>query len=398
MRGELTAERCREFAEQLDVPAPQLAETLRFRVGLAWQRCGENERAQETYSTVAGEGALLAAVQNNLGVIASESGLLEEAQGHLRRAVELDASLRTARVNLGHIHRMRYRDGGAQSAFDASMQQFQAALFLNPNDATAHTGLAHLYYERALKGESSYAVLARFALVEAWRLDMERGERSADSANLSGLLALHEGHISRALREFRSAIKLDPQAAAPRINAAYVLARTHAFHEAAQHLEVASRALGDRSVLVALSLGVARTGDEDFDGALDAYARARSLAPVDPRVDYNLATLYERHIYPAVNADGLNELHAAVEHYERFLDAVADDPRYSRAAARTRRRLEELHRWLEPNVRPHGDYEEARELERLQREQDALRRTHLLELERRARAAWDAQHPNPEGP
>lgn len=385
MDGSLTAELCHDFVDQLETTSLGANEpsALRFRVGLAWQACGENERSRGAYAAIQGDDLLFAAAQNNLAVLASRSGLRSQAKHHLLQAIQHDPSLRVAQINLGHADRKRYRASGTLDAFESSQRRFQSVLLMDPEDSDAHIGLARLYYDRAAHGQSSYAVLARFALGEAARLEAARGVRSAESINLAGLLDLHSGHVSRALRGFEDAISIDPNALAPRINAAYVLLRTRDFRAAARHLEVASGSLGDRSVTVALALGVARAGSKEFDEALEAYGHARELGPSDPRVDYNLAALHEHHLATA-DGDPFDSLRAAVDHYERFLARAVGDPRYASAAARAQARLEALRGWDDVVCRPTLNDDVAVELERLYREQEALERARLLELERRA--------------
>ena len=254
----------------------------------------------------------------------------------------------------------------------------------NPRDIGAREGLACLYYARALRGERSYATLAEFIIHEH-----TQGQPSAELLNLRGLVALEDGEPIRALRAFRLAIDAEPGAVAPRVNAARVLVEARAFDDALEHLDAVSDAVTGRlAVDVFLSIGNAKLGLWQFAGAEEAYEHAKAIDSTDPRAEFNLGLL--KFIRAGhVDSDVVEEMKSARLHFETFVSAAEFDARSGVAVARARDALADIDQWLdEPTscrIEP-----EARRLEELQRLQEAQERRRLLELERKAKAALEA--------
>jgi tetratricopeptide (TPR) repeat protein len=91
----------------------------------------------------------------------------------------------------------------------------------------------------------------------------------------------------------RVACRLEPDAAEAHFKLALILAETHRLGEAAQALEEAVK-LDRRHARAWYNLGLARNGLGDISGALDALARAETLASNDPQIPYARATILAR--------------------------------------------------------------------------------------------------------
>lgn len=140
-------------------------------------------------------------------VLASEDhvswGRLEEAQGSLRRAVELtplDAELHEA---LGDIERALSRWRGDPATRDRALASYAIATALNPRDASLFAS-----YAEALMGAERYA-----AAHEALDGALGRDPNNASYHALRGRLAEAEGRPVAALAAYRRAqtIKPNPQ-------------------------------------------------------------------------------------------------------------------------------------------------------------------------------------------
>jgi tetratricopeptide (TPR) repeat protein len=100
--------------------------------------------------------------------------------------------------------------------------------------------------------------------------------------------ALRQAEIHRAAREYgaalaayEQAIHLDPDAPLPWLRAGEVLLQQHRFERAATAFKEAGRRHSAFAAL--LGLGESYAGQGDWTAAMDAWARARSLVPGDPR-------------------------------------------------------------------------------------------------------------------
>lgn len=165
-----------------------------------------------------------------------ESGDLDQAGIHLRKALEAGPELAPARFQLGEVLRRQGRP-------DEAAEQYRHALRLNPGHAAAHNGLGLIRKER----DQIEAALEHFRL--AVRSDLLSAEAHANS----GTIFLQEGQVEEATREFHRALQIEPN-----------------------------------NPGVYRSLGVVRAGLGRHPQAVGAFRQAISLKPDDAEAHYNL--------------------------------------------------------------------------------------------------------------
>ncbi|MXZ34304.1 MAG: tetratricopeptide repeat protein [Acidobacteria bacterium] len=165
-----------------------------------------------------------------------ESGDLDQAGIHLRKALEAGPELAPARFQLGEVLRRQGRP-------DEAAEQYRHALRLNPGHAAAHNGLGLILKER----DQIEAALEHFRL--AVRGDLLSAEAHANS----GTIFLQEGQVEEATREFHRALQIEPN-----------------------------------NPGVYRSLGVVRAGLGRHPQAVGAFRQAISLKPDDAEAHYNL--------------------------------------------------------------------------------------------------------------
>ena len=171
-----------------------------------------------------------------LALVQVESGDLDQAAIHLRRALEADPELAPARFRLGEVLRKQGRP-------DEAAEQYRHALRLNPGHAAAHNGLGLILKER----KQVEAALEHFRL--AVRSDLLSAEAHANS----GTVFLQEGQAEEASREFHRALQIEPD-----------------------------------NPGVYRSLGVAQAGLDRHRQAVGTFRQSVSLKPDDAEVHYNL--------------------------------------------------------------------------------------------------------------
>lgn len=393
--GTLDETTCQQHADAFNLRFQRTGNALeRFNTGVVWEACGEPKKAEAAYLDAARARPKLPQVHNNLGTLAYRDGRVDEAIDHFTDALKLQPTAIAPRHNLAHLYRERYRDAGDGADFDRAQRQLQAVLAVDSENLEAYEGLARLYYDRASGGDRSYALLANLVITQAQRTENVGGETSAELWNLRGLLAVLQREPTRALQSFNEAIERDPDMVDARLNAALIELELRNFEAAEENLTVASKlAKGARASEAALALGVAKRGVRDFAGAEKAYARAHQLDTNDPRAFYNMGILYQDHIGPSKDTNGLRENEIAKERFQRFLRDAGADAEFVQAAASAKLRVANIDEYAEIIDAQEEIQAEVERLEALERQQREERRKELLLLERKAREALETADP-----
>lgn len=171
-----------------------------------------------------------------LALVQVESGDLDQAGVHLRRALEADPELAPARFRLGEVLRKQGRP-------EEAVEQYRHALRLNPGHAAAHNGLGLILKERQQVE----------AALEHFRMALGSDPLLADAHANSGTIFLQQGQVEEAAREFHRALQIEPN-----------------------------------NPGVYRSLGVARAGLGRHEQAVSDFRQAISLKPEDAEAHYNL--------------------------------------------------------------------------------------------------------------
>ncbi len=130
---------------------------------------------------------------NNLGLLATREGRMEEAAGYFQRALEINPNLTVALDNLGNAYRQMRRWKDAQ-------QVFQHAIEIAPGDAEAHYGLGMVF---AQNGEDDGA-LGELQKALAFRPDYP------EALNNLGVLFLNLRRVDDAIRSFQRCMQVVP--------------------------------------------------------------------------------------------------------------------------------------------------------------------------------------------
>jgi tetratricopeptide (TPR) repeat protein/TolB-like protein len=242
---------------------------------------------------------------------------LNEAQAYSQKAVELDNSIPAVYVTLAQIH-------DEQGKHDLAVQEYQHALQLNPNDASALKGMAKSYenagrmadaekaFEKAAALQpnnwTGYNDLAAFyhqqgkypqaiaAFKQALQLTPDNAELYF---NLGATYIDQGGAQSMPLAEqaLKKSISLNPNYVAY-ANLGFLYSNEKRYSESASATEQALR-LNDKDYMVWNDLMIAYEGANEPDKAATARKRAEQLAekvvatrPQDALTQSTLATMY----------------------------------------------------------------------------------------------------------
>lgn len=192
---EMRAERAENEASSKLAVNPNDTEALNLRA-LARMQFGRYQEAYEDLRHAVSLRPDSAVYQSNLGIVLWKLGRFEDAVAAQRAALKLDAKNFTAHYQLG---RFLLRIGSREQLVEAAAH-LRRALELEPQQYNVRFDLISAY--RAL-GEGAQATS---------QLDLLRDARPSDPRVFytSGLLLTDRGDLESAIREFREALRRDP--------------------------------------------------------------------------------------------------------------------------------------------------------------------------------------------
>jgi tetratricopeptide (TPR) repeat protein len=276
-------------------PAPALPPPQALMLAEQHRRAGRLRDA-ETLSRGAMEGAPgSAAAAHQLGLIAYQSNKLDEAIGHISRAIELDAGVAIYHANLGEMCRLAGRpeeaighgrralaldpdNPGALSnvgialfelkRFDEALDHYARALALSPDFVEAHSN----------RGNALYA-LGRLPEAEAaHRRALELNPGFVQAWNNLGTVLRNLKRPEEALEAYRKALALTPNDPDTLDNLALALRDLDRLDEAVATLRRAL-AVETRNDKIHLHLGSVLIDQHKVDEAAAAAERALALNP-----------------------------------------------------------------------------------------------------------------------
>ncbi len=270
----------------------------------------------------------------SLGLILARRGQFDEAIAQYRKALEIRPDFTDARNNLGLILARR-----GQS--DEAIAQYQKALEINPNDMQAHGNLGAALAENGRLDEAIahfQAVLAikpdfelghynlGKALTKYGRLDeaiveyqkaLEINPNHAETLNEFGLALVQCGRLNEAITQYEKAVKIRPDYAEALDNLGNALAGCGRTEEAIASYRKAVEVNPDYAEAYS-NLGLALAGRGRVEEAIANYRKALESKPDAAAVHNNLGLALA----------GRGEIDEALGHYRQ---ALAVEPKYAEA-------------------------------------------------------------------
>jgi len=300
---------------------------------LTWRQSAMYADIEALWRTTLARNPACWMAHNNLGVVISQKGKIDEAIVHYRTALQMQPDYSDADYNLGNALLQKGEIDGAISYFQEAMKlepsymaqeglgtalvrrgevheaifQFQAALKLRPNDPDGHSNLAVVlirdgrvdeaiaHWRESLKIRPDNAQIQTYLAAvllrkgqakEAaahWQKSLELQPGNADTANNLGIAISQEGRVTEAIALWEKTLALQPGNVSAQSNLAWVLATSAdpAIRDGAKAVEFAKKALqlsggNNPKIFRLLAAGYAESGR--FSEAIDTAQRGWELA------------------------------------------------------------------------------------------------------------------------
>ena len=236
---------------------------------------------------------------NNLGIVLSQKGEIDEAIAHYRKTLEMSPDFAEADYNLGNALLQK-------GEIDAAIVHCQRAVRIQPNDPEAQVALGNALFKKGLIDESivhyqkalairPYYVTAHYNLSSAF---LKKGEidkaifhcqavlstqpEHADAHTILANAFLQKGEIGNAIEQYKKTPEIAPRSVPALNNLAWILATYSepAFRDGTKALELAQRAnelSGRNNPIILRTLAAAHANVGQFSTAVEVGQLALSL-------------------------------------------------------------------------------------------------------------------------
>jgi tetratricopeptide (TPR) repeat protein len=340
----------KSFLAAADEHGKHFAEAY-YNAGVAYHRCGNVAEARKHYGTVLEKNPRAHRARLQLARLAAlENGetRLEGPIAEIERAIQ-DSDFQNVEA-LVELARLQMKRGGSAATsdgaddFERAKKSLQRALAVDDGYMPAHNQLAIYYLERAKreagKKRSSFARGTEGRRAQTHALDLalvvatqaaRKQPTFAPLHNTLGLIAVEQGDMTRAVRAFAEARRLDRSFYEAHMNFASVNLSFRGFAEAetAYRAGIALRPKDyDAHVGLALALrGQAEGGSEDkkLAEAEALLEKAKKLDPARPEAFFNHAVLVQG-FRTKDERTAKAQLGRAIELYGSFVERAKGKP------------------------------------------------------------------------
>lgn len=341
--------RCAALAERFAAVYQQhkLVEA-RFNVATLWEECGDTAKAGQLYRELLQAHPGYGPALNNLGRAALAAGRRGEAADLFGRAKTGGSS--DGYVNIALLERDQALAGN-EAALRSAVDNIHRALAVDSYNIQAYGVLATLVYDRART--TAEFETARLICVQA----IKQRPDYAPVYNVLGLVLLRMNEVTRALRQFRQAVELDPAFTEAHMNIGAITLGFRDYKTAEQSFSKVLTLRPEAAIRfqATIGLGVAYRGQRRFDEALAQYRAAEALDAGHPAVAFDIGVLLQDYLFDAGNpGKAIEQLRQARTLLQRFAGAASVDAAKRADAQRRIKNIEELLPMMEEQQRLQG--------------------------------------------
>lgn len=280
-----------------------------LRLGEAWLRRDEPEKARPFFEKVAEQKDYRAAAHYGLGRVDAAAKDYEAAVEHFETALELQPGASKIHYQLG----LAYRSLGKREEAESHLEAYGRVEVGFPDPVLGAL-------KQAASGAAAHLQAANHALVRGENELAEREYRKVlaiepdhvESRRSLGLALWRMGNLDEAIEQYRMAFELDPTDPQNPHSLAILLAEKGLYDEAVRYLE-ATLELDPESVRAHLDLADALLGAGRPEAALDRHRHVLTLDPHSRAAQFGEAAV-------------LAELGRVEEAIEKLRKIVAADP------------------------------------------------------------------------
>jgi tetratricopeptide (TPR) repeat protein len=234
-----------------------------------------------------------------------DAGDMDQAVAEFQAAVALEPDNASAHMHLGAAY-------GEQARYDQAGAELLKALELKPDYAKAHTNLCMVYWSQNMLDQALAECQA------ALKLD----DDDPDTYNHFGVIYLMQEKPAEAIAQFQQAIQLDPDHDWAHNNLGRAYSNQGQFDQAIAELKEALRINPDHAT-AHYNLGLTYARQELYEQAIPEYETAVKLD----------ASLTSAHMDMAIIYREMGQTEEAIAQFETYLELEPDDPQ--RAALET---------------------------------------------------------------
>jgi tetratricopeptide (TPR) repeat protein len=371
------AEVAKKFETAHDEEKSRQFSEATFNAGLAYQRCGNDEKAKSYFEKAIKEDGKAHSAKAQLALYQYKADSNEDAAISTLQQAVLDAQFQNvpALVNLAMFQMQRdsaQGGDGCKDDMECAKKNLQRALAIDDAYMPAFNQLALYYFQQAKKRAGGTKVSAKGARGRSITTNAAMGKRAdvqqlelaalvasqamkknagyAPIHNTAGLIQNELGQVNGAVAEFAAAAKLDPKFFEAQMNYAAVNLSFRGFKQAEDAYRKALDMKGnDYDAHLGLALALrGQITDVNYDKQVASVQSeldtCKKLSPDRPEVYYNEGILTQE--YKAKAGGGKDATIAALNTakgiFQQFIDKAEAKPEYAGAVKRSKERMEDI--------------------------------------------------------
>jgi tetratricopeptide (TPR) repeat protein len=365
-----------------------------FNAGLAYQRCGDDDKAKNYFQKALEEDPKAHSAKAQLALYQYKADSNEDSAISTLQQAVLDAQFQNvpALVNLAMFQMQRDAASpgdGCKDDMDCAKKNLQRALAIDDAYMPAFNQLALYYFQQAKKRAGSVRVSARGARGRSLTTNAAMGKRAdvqqlelaalvasqamkknanyAPIYNTLGLIQNELGQVNGAVASFANAAKLDPKFFEAQMNYAAVNLSFRGFKPAEDaYRKALDMHPNDYDAHLGLALALrGQINDSNYDKQVSAVQSeldaCKKLAADRPEVYYNEGILTQE--YKAKSGGGKDATIAALNQakgiFDQFVQKAEGKAEYAGAVKRSKERMEDIDKTIEFLNLPGGDENKA---------------------------------------